>query len=450
MTPKFEMTPEQQALIPEKWEASFSTTGTHANLQGWWDTWEQKELSELVRSALEHNTSIKEAQANLRYARAAVTVSGASLYPDISGSGDGGRSHANRSGSNSFGIGLNGSWTIDAGGNYAQWLAAKADLLSSEATLGDVQTAIAAEVATAYVNLRLSQRQLQVSEQNAMTQKESLDIARWRYLSGLVDSTDVDQAITSLEQTRAGIPTYKASIVKYRNLLATLTSKKPEEIGILPVKQIPVPPDNLALSIPADALRQRPDVRAAEEDIKAAMARHTAAFSALYPSLQIGGSIGLAGTSVGALGNPGTQSSSILGTITLPIFNAGSLRAQVEQRDAEVAAANARYEAALLTGVQEIEDALNDIWSVQQRINSLKIAVRSAVRAATTARQNYRAGLEDFTVVLTTQRTLLTVEESLASAEASLSIAFIDLYEAMGGGWQIPTAFESENGKQHN
>ncbi len=177
----------------------------------------------------------------------------------------------------------------------------------------------------------------------------------------------------------------------------------------------------------------------------AAMARHTSARSALFPSLTINGSLGLAGVTVGMLGDPGTHNSSILGSINLPIFNAGALRAQVEQRDAQVQAANARYEAALLTGIQEIEDALNDIWAVQQRIKSLQVAVESAKRAATNARQNYQAGLQDFTVVLTTQRTLLTVEEQLAQTEANLSLSFIDLYNALGGGWKSSLNQKEEN-----
>ena len=132
-----------------------------------------------------------------------------------------------------------------------------------------------------------------------------MDIADWRYRSGLVDSTDVDQARTSLEQTRASIPSHKANVVRNRNLLAKLTSQKPESIGILPVKQIPVPPNNLSLSIPADTLRHRPDVRAAEGQTSwPAMARHTSARSALFPSLTINGSLGLAGVTVGMLGDP--------------------------------------------------------------------------------------------------------------------------------------------------
>ncbi len=412
--------------------------------QNWWDTWDQAELSALIASAMQKNTSIKEAQANLRYYRATAVISRSAIFPSISGEADGSRSHSYGQGVNNFGLALNGYWTLDTGGALADWTASKADVLSQEASLGDVQTEIAAQVATAYVNLRLSQRQVEVAEQNIETQKEALDIARWRYMSGLVESTDVDQAITSLEQTRASIPVYQANVLNYRNSLAVLTSRQPEEIGVLPVKRIPVPPNNLALSIPADTLRQRPAVRAAEQDVQAALARHTSAISDLLPSFTLTGTIGLAGLTIGSLGKPGTKYSYVLGTINLPIFNAGALLAQVEQRDAQTDAANARYEAALLEGVQAVEDALNDIWSVQLRLKSLKIAEESAVRAATSARQNYQAGLQDFTVVLTTQQTLLSVQESYAQAEASLAQAYISLYQAMGGGWKVPESFEKK------
>lgn len=294
-TPEFHMTKEQKGVIPENWQGPIPQGEKTVPLSKWWESWSDPEISKLVAKAQASNTSIKVAQANLREALAGVTVSDANLLPWIDGSARAGRSHSNSRGSNSFNIGLNGSWTIDAGGRLAAARASEADALSSAATLADVQTAIAAQVASAYINLRLSQREVSVSEQNLKTQKEALDIAEWRFLSGLVDSTDVDQARTSLEQTRASLPLYKAAVQKYRNQIAKLTSQKPEEIGLTEIEDIPTAPDSLALAIPAETLRNRPDVRAAEAQVLAAMERHTQARSALFPSLSIGGSFGLAG-----------------------------------------------------------------------------------------------------------------------------------------------------------
>ncbi len=337
------------------------------------------------------------------------------------------------------------SWTIDAGGRFASSEAAFSDYLSSQASLGEVQTRIAAEVAGAYVNMRLAQKRLDVAQENAKTQQEALDIANWRYLSGLVPSTDVDQARTSFEQTRASIPVYRAQVMQYRNLIARLIGTTPEAVNPTSTAPIPQPPRNLALSIPGETLRNRPAVRMAEAKVMSALARYAQAKSALFPSLSIGGSFGLSGPIMGQLGEWGTHNSNGFGSLTLPIFNAGSLMAQVEQHDAQAAQAKIDYEASLLAGVQDVEDALNKVWSQETRKKSLVVAEESARNAATAARQNYSAGLQDFTVVLTTQRTLLTVQESLASAEAEIAQGYIDLYTALGGGWTVPQEFKNND-----
>ena len=443
ITPEFSPTNEQKSLIPDQWLAPNTITEQRSeDLSVWWEQWNDPRLSELIKASQQYNTDIRIAQGNLRVAQATLAIAEAGLFPSLSGSSDGQRTHRYGSGSNSFGIGLNGTWTIDAGGRYAAMKAATFDLLSTEATLADVQTEIASQVANAYINLKLFQKQLEVARQNLETQKESLQIADWRYKAGLVDSTDVDQARTSYEQTRSIIPEYLSSIQENRNLLATLTNKKPEDIIVDDFVSMPVAPQNLALSIPGETLRKRPSVRQAEATVKSAMAKHTQARSALYPSLSIGGNFGLSATTVGSLGEVGTHTSSIFGSLNLPIFNAGELRAQVEAKDAQVAIANAQYEASLLSAVKDVEDALNSIWSTPAKFKSLALAVNSARSAALSAQQNYKAGLQDFTVVLATQKTLLSVEESYASVQAQIAKSYVALYRALGGGWVPSEGFE--------
>lgn len=441
-TPSFNTQENDKSVVPAAWTgAPALEEAAPQDLSLWWSTWSDPEVARLVAEAMKANTDVRGAQESLRYAEAARTVANAGMFPTLDGDYRASRSHARGSGINAFSIGLNVSWTIDAGGRYAGAQAALADYLSSEASLGEVRIGIASQVASGYVNLRLAQKRLSVAQQNAQTQKEALDIANWRYLSGLVPSTDVDQARTSYEQTRASIPVYRAQVSQYKNLLARLTSKKPEDFDYSTRKEIPLPPKNIALEIPGEVLRHRPGVRIAEANVLSALARHTQAVSALFPSLTIGGSFGLSGPVMGQLGESGTHNSNAFGSLTLPIFNSGSLLAQVEQRDAQVAKAKIDYEASLLTGVQEVENALNKIWSQQSRLQSLSTAEKSALNAATAARQNYSAGLQDFTVVLSTQRTLLTVQETLAATEADIAQGYIDLYTALGGGWKVPADF---------
>ena len=444
--PQFQITEQDKKVIPSQWSGSPALeTSKAADLSEWWSTWSDPEIARLVAASQAANTDVRSSQENLRYAQASMTVANAGLFPTLDGNYRASRSHSLGHGSNTFSIGLNVSWTIDAGGRFASSEAAFSDYLSSQASLGEVQTRIAAEVAGAYVNMRLAQKRLDVAQENAKTQQEALDIANWRYLSGLVPSTDVDQARTSFEQTRASIPVYRAQVMQYRNLIARLIGTTPEAVNPTSTAPIPQPPRNLALSIPGETLRNRPAVRMAEAKVMSALARYAQAKSALFPSLSIGGSFGLSGPIMGQLGEWGTHNSNGFGSLTLPIFNAGSLMAQVEQRDAQAAQAKIDYEASLLAGVQDVEDALNKVWSQETRKKSLVVADESARNAATAARQNYSAGLQDFTVVLTTQRTLLTVQESLASAEAEIAQGYIDLYTALGGGWTIPQEFKNND-----
>lgn len=440
--PDFEPTKEQSELIPESWLAQNVQSEDAVDLGLWWESWNDPVLTGLIKASQSANTDIKKAQATLRMSEASVLGAYSGLLPTVEGSADKSRSYIEHSGSNNYGIGLNGSWTIDAGGSYAALQAAEAAILSDEASLGDVQVNIAAQVAYAYVGLRLSQRQLEVARQNLVTQEESLHIADWRYRAGLVDSTDVDQARTSYEQTRAIIPGHEANVQMYRNQLAQLTGVTPEKIPVTGPFLIPEAPENIALSIPADVMRRRPSVRKAEADVMAALADHAVAKSAFFPSLRIGGTVGLQSDRINSLGNEGSHYKSFFGSITLPIFKGGSLIAQYKKTDAQVAAANANYEASLLAAVSEVENALNKVLSGKRKLIALETAVGSARSAATNARQNYEAGLEDFTVVLTTQRSLLTVEESYAKVQAEIADGYIDLYKALGGGWKVPEEFE--------
>lgn len=440
--PDFEPTKEQSELIPESWLAQNVQSEDAVDLGLWWESWNDPVLTGLITASQSANTDIKKAQATLRMSEASILGAYSGLLPTVEGSADKSRSYIEHLGSNNYGIGLNGSWTIDAGGSYAALQAAEAAILSDEASLGDVQVNIAAQVAYAYVGLRLSQRQLEVARQNLVTQEESLHIADWRYRAGLVDSTDVDQARTSYEQTRAIIPGHEANVQMYRNQLAQLTGVTPEKIPVTGPFLIPEAPENIALSIPADVMRRRPSVRKAEADVMAALADHAVAKSAFFPSLRIGGTVGLQSDRINSLGDEGTHYKSFFGSITLPIFKGGSLIAQYKKTDAQVAAANANYEASLLAAVSEVENALNKVLSGKRKLIALETAVGSARSAATNARQNYEAGLEDFTVVLTTQRSLLTVEESYAKVQAEIADGYIDLYKALGGGWKVPEEFE--------
>ena len=198
---------------------------------------------------------------------------------------------------------------------------------------------------------------------------------------------------------------------------------------------LPAVPETVAVGIPADTLRQRPDVRAAERRLVAETARVGVVEAARYPTFNLSGSIGLEALTLGALGNSGAGTSSLLAGITAPIFDAGRLRAQVEIQDAVREQARVVYEQTILVALQDVENALVDLARTRDRGEALANAVDAARNAATLARQRYSTGLIDFQSVLDSERSVLVLEESLATNRANGVQALIRLYKALGGGW---------------
>jgi NodT family efflux transporter outer membrane factor (OMF) lipoprotein len=315
--------------------------------------------------------------------------------------------------------------------------AAQADLETAEADLHDTQVSLAAEVALNYVEARSYQEKLAIAGKNLASQSETHQLADWRAQAGLATALDVEQARSNLEQTRAKIPTLTAGLAESEHRLAVLLGQAPgaaHESLAAPVP-VPVVPDSVAAGIPADAVGNRPDVRAAERKLAAETARVGQAMAARYPGFALNASIGLEALSLGALDAGGAVTRSVLASVAGAIFDGGRLRRQVEIQDAVQEQALIAYEAAVLTALEDVENALVSLSENRKRNAALAAAVEAARNAALLARYRYTAGLIDFQTVLDTERTQFTVEESLAGAKADGATALIRLYKALGGGW---------------
>ncbi|RUQ29829.1 MAG: efflux transporter outer membrane subunit [Candidatus Competibacteraceae bacterium] len=426
--------------IPAAWSAaSVSATTPPTVLVQWWSRFNDPLLSRLVGQALQANLSIKTAEAALREARALRDVTAAALWPTVDGSGLAQRSRADGYSANRFKVGLDASWELDFFGvNRSALAASDATVQASAASLGDVQVSIAAEVALSYIALRGAQALLAIANDNLTSQLETLQIAQWRLQAGLVTSLETEQARTETEQTRALLPALQTSIDQNRYALAVLTGQPPAALATALAAAGPLPqaaPD-LALSLPAETLRQRPDVRAAEDQVTAAVARVAQADAALMPNFQIGGSLGLSALTLGALTEGASVVSALLASVSLPIFNGGALHAQVRAQQAALDQAWVDYQATVLAALKEVEDALVALRGDRERLLSLQRAAEAAGNAALLARQRYSSGLIDFQTVLDTQRTQLRTQESVASTRIALSADHVRLYKALGGGWR--------------
>jgi len=409
------------------------------SLVEWWQQFNDPLLSTLVTRALQANTSVQSAQAALRQARALRDVSAAALWPSVGSSVTAQHSTTGDNSTNRFAAGLDASWELDIFGvNRSALSTSEAALRASSADLGDVQISIAAEVALDYITLRSTQARLLIATDNLDSQLETLQITQWRLQAGLVTSLETEQARSASEQTRALLPPFQTSIDQMCHALAVLTGQPPATLLPLlaTVISLPQADDALAMSFPAETLRQRPDVRAAEHLVSASEGRVAQAQAAQLPNFSLGGSLGLSALTLGALTNGASVVSSLLASVTMPLFDAGSLRAQVRAQQAALDQSVQIYKAAILTALKDVEDALVALRGDRERLVSLQFAAEAAGNASLLARQRYSSGLVDFQVVLETQRTQLSTQDSVATSAAAVSSDHVRLYKALGGGWQ--------------
>ncbi|WP_372657188.1 efflux transporter outer membrane subunit [Hydrogenophaga sp.] len=444
--------------VPSAWSvpsAQAAGVPSATDLATWWQRFDDPALTALVTQALQANTSVKSAQAALLQARAQADVQQAGLGPSVGTSASAQRSQSgNNSASNRFQAGFDASWEPDIfGGNRSAAQASETDAQASAASLANVQVSLAAEVATNYINLRGLQTRLAIASSNLATQSETLQITRWRAQAGLVSSLDVEQAVSATEQTRAQIPALQTSVSQALNALAVLTGQAPGALNVTLGKAAPIPPApaDLALAFPTDTLRQRPDVRAAELRAQAAWSRVAVADAARYPSFKLSGSLGLSALTLGALTDGASLLKSVLAGVSMPLFDGGAAKAQVRVQEAALQQARVAYEAAVLTALQDVEDALVAIQGDRERLTRLQAAASAAANAELLARQRYESGLIDFATVLSTQRSLLSAQDSVASTQASLGADHVRLYKALGGGWTPDAATPPEPalGAQH-
>ena len=248
---------------------------------------------------------------------------------------------------------------------------------------------------------------------------------------------EAEQARAATEQTRAQLPTLHTTIEQTRHAIAVLTGQPPALLSTLLAETVPVPQaaDDLVLSIPAETLRQRADVRAAEHQVKAALARLAQANAVRLPEFRLGGSLGLSALTIGSLTSGASIVSMLLASVSMPVFDGGALRSEARSQQAALDQASIAYQAAILTALKDVEDALIALRGDRERLLRLQQAADAAGKASLMARQRFSSGLVDFQVVLDAQRTLLSVQDGVASASTDVSADHVRLYKALGGGW---------------
>ena len=414
-----------------------------ADLSTWWRRFEDPLLTDLIARATAGNLRIAQSLARLALARESRIQAGSDLLPSIGGSAGVRRDFVQgiavggSSGSTRLSLGLDASWQADIFGGLSRGVeAARAEEAAARFDLEGVRTSVAGEVATNYIQARLAQQRLDVARSTLRIQDDNLEIAGWRVQAGLVSSLDAEQARAQRAQTAATIPGLETAYLQSVNRLGVLTGEAPEALRseMAAARPIPRGPDAIATGIPADMLRRRPDLRSAERQLAAASARIGIASANLFPALSIGGNIDTNAASIGKLADLVTGG--LFAGIAQTLFDGGRRKSQVRSARAGADLAFASYRQIVLTGLEDVENAIQSLEASKARQTELAVALDASSNAAIYARSQYRSGLIDFLALLQSEQSLLSARDQLASARADQALALVQLYLALGGGWQ--------------
>ncbi|RLB12914.1 MAG: TolC family protein [Deltaproteobacteria bacterium] len=433
--------------LPEKWYPKMEggvVTSKDVKIKEivtWWQKLKDPELSKLIDRAVKGNLNVKEALARLKEERALRKMEKSRLFPyldsnvSITKEKMGGMEKT----SERFSMGIDASWEADIFGGIRRSIQeAEARLEAAKEDLRDVIVSLLAEVAINYVELRTYQARLEAVRSNAEAQDEIYRLNLSRYRAGLIDELAVQQSRYVLENTRSQIPPLQEGIERAKNRLSVLLGKNPGVLDneLKSMRPIPVPPVKVVIGIPANTLRNRPDIRRAEMDLVAATYAVGKAKAELYPKLDLSGSIGLESLSHGDFLKWASRTWSFGANIGWKIFHAGELRQNVKVYTARQEQAFLAYQNAILKALEEVRNAIIAYAKEQKRCYSLQQAVNAARKTYELALDRYKAGLVDFTDVLDAERALQSLQDQLSISKGAVITNLIRLYKALGGGWQ--------------
>lgn len=420
----------------------------------WWKGFKDEKLFELIDRSLKNNLDIRIATARLREARSIRSGTTFELFPI----GDANASYTRERVSEKttlgslqsrefdlYQAGFDASWELDFFGRVRRSLEAdSAEVGAAIATRRDVIVSLISEVARNYMELRGTQYQLKVARQNAENQEETLELTIALLEGGRGTELDTASARAQLKSTQALIPPLEAQIKRIIHRLGVLLGEQPAALYSELLESGPIPdlPEIVPVGNPGELLRRRPDIRVAERRLAAATARIGVAVADLFPRVSLFGGFGFAAESFSDLGSSGTDTFSVGPSISWGILDLGRIKSRIDASDARAEAALAEYELAVLSALEDTENALVDFQKELERRNNLRESEESARKAVELSQMRYRYGVTDFLTVLDAERRLLQIQEQLAASETRTATSLIAVYKALGGGWEIENTID--------
>jgi len=432
---------------PSSWRFEEKKAREVANTK-WWEQFGDPVLNELIEIALRENKDVKIAAARVEDFMGRYVTTRAPLFPQLGGGASGGRTRATELAAaplskgtinpgNSFQIFLNANWEIDLWGKLRRATqAARADLLSTEEGRRAVILTLVTSVASAYVNLRDLDLQLEIAKQTAKSREGTYNLFKIRFRGGMISELEFSQVKSEYEQALSTIPFIEKTIALQENALSVLLGRNPgpiprgKTIDDLVLPAVPA-------GLPADLLTNRPDIRQAEQDLIAANARIGVATSLYFPAISLTGSYGNASADLSSLFTGPARVWNFAVPLITPIFTAGAISGQVKSSRAVQQEALVRYEQSIQTGFREVEDALIDQRKSREQLEIQTQEVATLHNYARVARLRFDSGYTSYIEVLDAERSLFIAELSHAETKGVLFQALVNLYKAMGGGWVV-------------
>nr|WP_246504146.1 efflux transporter outer membrane subunit [Plastoroseomonas arctica] len=436
----------ESGITPPAEYVMAGAAGPRSDDPAWWRGFGAPTLDRLMGQAMVANQDIAIAVARLRQADAFTRITGAALLPIVDADGSVQRQRntnfnpgSSGQGTNAFGASLSASWEIDFWGRLQARLdSARSSAIANAYNIGAVTLSTQSSVANGYFAYLGAIARLAIQRENLAAAENILGILRQRLDAGTATGLDVAQQEVVVAQVRATAPPLQQSAEQNSFALATLSGGLPELLSTdgPPLRALRVP--TIVPGLPSEMLLRRPDVRLAEATLAASNADVTAARAALFPRITLTGSGGIQSLALETLLRPGSVLYNLAAGITQPIFDGGSLRAQVEQARGVQEENLASYRRSILAALQDTETNLSALRRTTELVRLQEAREAAARRAFEIADAQLRAGTIDLLTVLNTQSTLFTARDALAVAVIQRLQAAASLFTALGGGWSMP------------
>ncbi|GBQ28651.1 secretion system type I outer membrane efflux pump lipoprotein NodT [Acetobacter estunensis NRIC 0472] len=437
----------------------------------WWEIYNDPLLNSFEEKVAINNQNVAQYEARYHNARATINAIRAQLFPTLSGSLSFNRNSTGRGSRNAssgvlvnygtdsttytpsnttettYGMGPTASWDLDLWGKIRRQIQAQVtEAQASAADLANATLSYQGELATAYFNLRYQDSLKELLHRNVLFYERSYQITKNQYDAGVASPTDVLQAKTQLEQTRAQEIQTGETRAQYEHAIAVLMGEAPASLSIAPgslTRNIPAIP----VTVPAELLQRRPDIAAAERRMEEYNAMIGAEIAAFYPDVQLTASYSYSGDPVGALVQVANRIWSLGAAATETIFEGGARTAAVREANANYDSYTAAYRQTVLSALQTTEDNLSNLRILADQAAQQQIALDAANKAVTVAMNQYLAGTEIYTTVITSEVTALSNAETVLSIQQNRVLASVNLVQALGGGWDA-SSLPSKNSMQ--